>query len=34
MTYRDNCTLPAEFLQELTEHGLDALPQAITLLLR
>ena len=33
MTYRDNCTLPAEFLQGLAEHGLDALPQAITLLL-
>jgi putative transposase len=33
MTYRENCTLPAEFLQGLCEHGLDALPQAITLLL-
>jgi putative transposase len=33
MTYRDHCTLPAEFLQDLCEHGLDALPQAITLLL-
>ena len=33
MTYRENCTLPAEFLQGLCEHGLDALPQAITRLL-
>jgi transposase-like protein len=33
MTYRENCTVPAEFLQGLCEHGLDALPQAITLLL-
>ena len=33
MTYRENCTVPAEFLQGLSEHGLDALPQAITLLL-
>jgi transposase-like protein len=33
MTYRENCTLLAEFLQGLCEHGLDALPQAITLLL-
>ncbi len=33
MTYRDHCTLPTEFLQDLCEHGLDALPQAITLLL-
>jgi len=33
MTYRENCTLPAEFVQGLCEHGLDALPQAITLLL-
>ena len=33
MTYRQNCTVPAEFLQGLCEQGLDALPQAITLLL-
>ncbi len=33
MTYRENCTLPPEFLQGLCENGLDALPQAITLLL-
>jgi putative transposase len=33
MTYRENCTLPESFLQGLCEHGLDALPQAITLLL-
>ena len=33
MTYRENCTLPTEFLQGLCEQGLDALPQAITLLL-
>src|SRR5438270_10849320 len=33
MTYPQNCTVPAEFLQGLCEHGLDALPQAIALLL-
>ena len=33
MTYRENCTLPEPFLQGLCEHGLEALPQAITLLL-
>ncbi len=33
MTYRENCTLPTEFLQGLCEQGLEALPQAITLLL-
>jgi hypothetical protein len=33
MTYRENRTVPTEFLQGLCEHGLLALPQAITLLL-
>jgi len=32
MTYQSDCTLPAEFLKQLTEQGLDGLPELIRVL--
>jgi len=29
MTYQSDCTLPAEFLKQLTEQGLEGLPELI-----
>ena len=33
MTYREECTLPEPLLALLADNGLDALPQALTILL-
>ena len=32
MTYQDDCTLPIDFLEQLTEQGLDGLPDLIRIL--
>jgi putative transposase len=32
MTYQDDCTLPNDLLKQLTEHGLDSLPDMIRIL--
>ena len=29
MTYKKDCTLPSEYLEELTEQGLEGLPELI-----
>ncbi len=33
MTYQSDCTLPTEFLEQLADGGLDALPDALRLLI-
>ncbi len=32
MTYQSDCTLPTEFLKQLTEQGLESLPELIRVL--
>jgi len=32
MTYQDDCTLPNDFLEQLTEQGLEGLPDLIRIL--
>jgi len=33
MTYQTNCTLPKELLEQITEHGLDAVPEMIRIII-
>jgi hypothetical protein len=33
MTYRDDFTLPAELLEQVQTHGLDALPELMRVIL-
>jgi len=32
MTYQDDCTLPVEFLEQLTREGLEGLPELVRVL--